>query len=41
VNTGLLREDSPEFRRRTEYDYIFVEDEVDRKLVVTFSYKKY
>jgi hypothetical protein len=41
VNAKVLRDDSPEFRRRTEYDYMFVEDEKDRKLVVTFKYKKY
>lgn len=41
VNSGVLRDDSPEFRRRTEYDYIFVENEEDRKLEITFKYKKY
>lgn len=41
VSTELLRDDSPEFRRRSMYDYIFVDKEEDRKLVVTFSYKKY
>lgn len=41
VSTELLRDDSPEFRRRTAYDYIFVDNEEDRKLVITFSYKKY
>lgn len=41
VSTELLRDDSPEFRRRSAYDYIFVDNEEDRKLVITFSYKKY
>ena len=40
VNTKILRDDSPQFRSRTSYEYIFVEKEKDRKLVIKFKYIK-
>lgn len=40
VKSKYLKDDSPEFRTRTSYEYVFVEDAVDRKLVITFKYKK-
>ena len=40
VKAKILTEDSPEYRRSTCFEYIFVADEKDRKLVVTFSYAK-
>ena len=41
VNCGVLRDDSPEFRMYTGCGYKFVDDEKDRKIVVTFKYNKY
>jgi len=40
VNTGILRDDSPQFRTKTSYEYKFVENEKDRKLVIKFKYNK-
>lgn len=40
VACNVLRDDSPEFRRSTMFEYEFVEEEKDRKIVVTFNYKK-
>lgn len=41
VTCGILRDDSPEYRRMTSYEYIFVPNKEDRKLVITFNYKQY
>jgi len=40
VNSKILKEDSPEFRMKTSYEYKFVNKKADRKLVVTFKYKE-
>jgi len=40
VKTGILIDDCPEYRRKTSYEYIFVEKEEDRKLLITFKYDK-
>jgi Holliday junction resolvase RusA-like endonuclease len=36
----ILKDDSPEFRRKTSFEYKFVDDIEDRELVVKFKYKK-
>jgi len=41
VSAKLLRDDSPEFRRKTSIEYQFITDPTKRKLLVTFEYKKY
>lgn len=38
VVSGILKEDSPEFRTRTSYEYIFVEEKKERKLEIIFKY---
>ena len=38
VIKGILKEDSPEFRTKTSYEYVFVEEEKDRKLEIIFKY---
>ena len=38
VNSKILREDSPEFRTKTSYEYIFVDEKKDRKLEIIFNY---
>jgi len=40
VKAGILVDDSPEYRRKTSYKYVFVEKEEDRKLIIRFSYDK-
>lgn len=40
VNNKIIRDDSPQFRLKTSYEYIFVKDESKRKLVIKFKYKK-
>jgi len=38
VEEKILKEDSPEFRTKTSYEYIFVGEEKDRKLEIIFKY---
>ena len=38
VNAKILIEDSPEFRTKTSFEYIFVKSDEERKLVITFKY---
>lgn len=40
VKAGILVDDSPQYRRKTSFEYIFVDNEKDRKLVIEFKYKK-
>ena len=40
VKEGIIRDDSPQFRSKTSYEYIFVKEEKDRKLIIEFKYKK-
>ena len=37
----VLIDDSPEFRRKSSFEYRFVEKEEDRKLIIKFKYKKH
>lgn len=41
VKAGILRDDSPEFRMQTTVGYSFVDNQEDRKLVITFNYEQY
>lgn len=40
VSEKILRDDSPQFRSKTSYEYKFVENESKRKLIIEFKYKK-
>ena len=40
VKEGVLRDDSPEFRGKTSYEYRFIRKKENRKLVIKFKYKK-